>query len=196
MKTEEKKKSVPPLAMLAIGLLIGGVVVYAFRSKDSVDTKQEPVAQQTTPQNQNEKASERIIPEQAVPMASTESTPVAAPEFRVPAFHSSVENLTLAAVLDPASVPPEARAAYTVVKNKPKLIAQLPCFCYCERWGHGSLHDCFVTEHAVTCDICMNEVMQADEMDRKGIPASEIRETIITQFRQAAEQQDHTGHNH
>jgi hypothetical protein len=30
----------------------------------------------------------------------------------------------------------------------------------------------------------MKEALQADQMDRQGIPAGEIRETIIAQFRQ------------
>ncbi len=192
MKKDEKKQSVPPLAILAFGLIILAIVGFALlRDRETAQIKSETPAQQALNQNQN--SGEPVIPEPAVPMATTQQEPVQE-EFRIPAYHETVDNIKLPPVKDPSSVSAEARAAYLVVQAKPKLIAQLPCFCYCERWGHGSLHDCFVTEHAVTCDICMKEALQADQMDRQGVPIAEIRETIVAQFRQRAE--DHTGHNH
>ena len=191
MKNEKKQSSVPPVAILIFGIIIAGVVAFALlRDQKTAQTKQPPPAQQT---QSNDPSVEPIIPDPAESM--TPSQEVENVEFRVPAFHQNVETLTLPPVKDPATVAPEARAAYTIAKNKPKLIAQLPCFCYCERWGHGSLHDCYVTEHAVTCDVCMNEAIRADQLDRQGVPAAEIRETIIAQYRAEAAD-DHAGHDH
>jgi hypothetical protein len=192
MKNEKKKNSIPPVLFLVIGIVIVGIFAFALlREQPAPKTTQVAPAEQT--QNNDQKR-ESIIPDPASDMASIPEAqqPV---EFRIPVFHENVDALTLPAVKDPSTVAPEARAAYTIVQNKPKLIAQLPCFCYCERWGHGSLHDCFVTEHAVTCDVCMNEAIQADKLDQQGVSAAEIRETIVAQYRAAAAD-DHAGHNH
>ena len=190
MKNEKKKSSVTPIAILIFGIILIGVAFALLRDQKTAQTKQETPAQQT--QNKDE-TGEPIIPDPAASMTPNQEQESV--EFRVPAFHQNVDALTLQPVKDPSTVAPEARAAYTIVQNKPKLIAQLPCFCYCERWGHGSLYDCFVTEHAVTCDICMNEAIQADQLDRQGMPAAEIRETIVAQYRASAAD-DHAGHNH
>jgi hypothetical protein len=192
MKNEKKKSSLSPVVFLIFGIVIIGFAAFVLlRDQPKAETKHETHAEQ--PQSAPEPG-EPIMPDPATNIASS-TQPEPTNEFRVPAFHQNVDALTLPPVMDPSTVAPEARAAYTIVKNKPKLIAQLPCFCYCERWGHGSLHDCFVTEHAVTCDVCMNEAIQADKMDREGVPAAEIRETIVAQFRAAAAD-DHAGHNH
>jgi hypothetical protein len=189
----EKKSSISPFVFLVFGILIIGFAAFVLlRDQPAAETKHETHAEK--PQDSAEPG-EPIMPDPAATIASSTQQEQESFEFRVPAFHQNVDALTLPPVMDPATVAPEARAAYTIVKNKPKLIAQLPCFCYCERWGHGSLHDCFVTEHAVTCDVCMNEAIQADKMDREGVPAAEIRETIVAQFRAAASD-DHAGHNH
>ena len=191
MTNEKKQSSVPPVAILIFGIIIIGIAAFALlRDQNTAQSKHETPAQQT---QSNDQTAETIIPDPAASMTSDQE--VRNVEFRVPVFHENVDTLTLPAVKDPSTVAPEARAAYTIVQNKPKLIAQLPCFCYCERWGHGSLHDCFVTEHAVTCDVCMNEAIQADQLDRQGVPIAEIRETIVAQYRaQAAD--GHAGHNH
>jgi hypothetical protein len=36
------------------------------------------------------------------------------------------------------------RAAYAFAFRRPDVVEHLPCYCGCERQGHGSLHMCFV----------------------------------------------------
>ena len=71
------------------------------------------------------------------------------------------------------------RDAYRVAKEIPEVLAQQPCYCYCERKGHRGLLDCFRTEHAASCDICIKEALLAGEMHRQGKSAEEIRNAII-----------------
>src|SRR4029078_6185634 len=121
-----------------------------------------------------------------------ETAPAPQPEtsqnFPMPPFHQNADAASLPPTRDPATVAPAAQAAYLVAQQKPKLIAQLPCFCYCDKFGHTSLHDCYVSDHAETCDICMKEALQADQLDKQGVPANQIRDIIIAQFHP----QDHT----
>jgi hypothetical protein len=79
-------------------------------------------------------------------------------------------------------VTPYAQAGYVVAKKEPELLAQLPCFCYCDRFGHKSLHDCFVTEHAESCDVCLKEAIEAEQMKGQGMSAEEIRSVIIAKY--------------
>lgn len=101
---------------------------------------------------------------------------------RIPPYYENPDSVVLEPTLDPVSVPPEAQAAYRVAKDKPKLLAQLPCFCYCDRFGHGSLQYCFVSTHAMVCDICMKEALEADQLQNQGMSAADIRSAIIAKY--------------
>ena len=69
--------------------------------------------------------------------------------------------------------------AYELAAQIPGVIHQLPCYCYCERIGHKSLHTCFESEHGAHCGICMKEVYYAfQETKLKKTPA-QIRAGII-----------------
>jgi hypothetical protein len=81
--------------------------------------------------------------------------------------------------LDPASVEAIARPGYRIAKEKPALLTQMPCFCYCDRFGHSSLYTCFETNHAEQCEVCLSEAVEADQMDRQGMSVEEIRANII-----------------
>lgn len=120
---------------------------------------------------------------QTAPPTITTPSPVSAqkePDYRMPAyFEDPAAAEPLAPTLDPATVQPHARAAYEVAQKKPRLLAQLPCFCYCDRFGHKSLHDCYASNHAEECDVCMREALEADQMDSQGMTPQEIRAAII-----------------
>jgi Protein of unknown function with PCYCGC motif len=180
MKNEEKKSSasVSPLAIIAFGLVIVAIVTLAL-----VVGNEKPQPQPEPPKPVTS------VPQNQPPAAATENKSV---DFKMPPFYTTVENVTLAPVKDPSTVGPAAQASYVVVQNNPQLIAQLPCFCYCERWGHKSLHDCFVTEHAETCDICMKEALHADQLSKQGMSPAEIRDTIVAEFHP----RDHSDHDH
>ena len=109
--------------------------------------------------------------------------PASSNNFRMPPYlEDPVSAGPLYPTLAPASVPSEAQAEYAIAQGKPELLAQLPCFCYCDRFGHGSLHDCYVTDHAVHCDVCLKEVIEADQMDKEGMTPQEIRSLIVAKY--------------
>jgi hypothetical protein len=108
--------------------------------------------------------------------------------FRMPAFWENPDAAPmLAPTLDPATVSSEARAAYIVAQKKPKLLAQMPCFCYCDRFGHQSLHDCYVTTHAQGCEVCIAEAIEADQLDKQGMSPQEIRSVLVAKHHPPSE---------
>jgi len=81
--------------------------------------------------------------------------------------------------LEPASFKQtEVREAYQRAKEIPEVLAQQPCYCYCQRKGHRSLLDCFKTDHAASCSICIREALLAAQMHRQQKSAEEIRRAI------------------
>jgi Protein of unknown function with PCYCGC motif len=49
--------------------------------------------------------------------------------------------------LDPNLFKGKAKKAYEVAKEIPAVLAQVPCFCECEAYGHNNLLDCFIDNH-------------------------------------------------
>jgi len=102
----------------------------------------------------------------------------------VPAHHETEPpRSSLAPTLDPDKFTGRQRDAYRAVREVPQLIAQLPCYCYCDRgFGHKSLHSCYVDDHAAHCAVCVDEVLEAYKLQQRGLSAMQIREQIIAQF--------------
>jgi hypothetical protein len=69
--------------------------------------------------------------------------------------------------------------AYELATKVPGVISQLPCYCYCERIGHSSLHTCFESNHGAHCGICMKEVYYAYQQTKLKKTPQEIRDGII-----------------
>jgi hypothetical protein len=83
------------------------------------------------------------------------------------------------ATLEPATFKKtKVREAYQTAKEIPEVLAQQPCYCYCQRKGHRSLLDCFKTDHAASCSICIREALLASQMHRQQKSAQEIRRAI------------------
>jgi len=53
----------------------------------------------------------------------------------------------LPTTLDPGRFRGKSKAAYQVAKEIPEILAQIPCFCECEPFGHENLLDCFIDTH-------------------------------------------------
>jgi hypothetical protein len=68
--------------------------------------------------------------------------------------------------------------AYELAAKIPNVIYQLPCYCYCDRIGHGSLRSCYESTHAAHCSACMKELYFAYEMHKQGKTATQIRAAI------------------
>lgn len=72
------------------------------------------------------------------------------------------------------------RRAYEAAARVPRVLYQLPCYCYCDRSaGHTSLHSCFESDHGSHCATCMQEAFYAYQMTQKGKSIKEIREGIM-----------------
>ncbi len=69
--------------------------------------------------------------------------------------------------------------AYELAAKIPGVINQLPCYCYCERIGHKSLHTCYESTHGAHCGICMKEVYYAFQQTKLKKTPAQIREGII-----------------
>lgn len=102
----------------------------------------------------------------------------------VPAHYETAPAASsLAPTLAPEKFTGKAQEAYRVVREKPQLIAQLPCYCYCDRgFGHKSLHSCFVDDHAAHCAVCVDEALLAYNLQKRGLSPQQIREQIIEQY--------------
>lgn len=107
--------------------------------------------------------------------------PIAACAASVPVYYHRAEDaMPFPATVDPGKFKrPDIQKAYRVAKDIPGVLAQQPCYCYCQRQGHHGLLDCFRTEHAASCDICVKEALLAGEMHRQGKSAEDIRAAII-----------------
>ncbi|MBZ5700714.1 MAG: PCYCGC domain-containing protein [Acidobacteriia bacterium] len=99
----------------------------------------------------------------------------------VPAHHRQAPEGPLPATLGPGQFnDPVVKNAYATAARIKKTLYQQPCYCHCDRSvGHGSLLDCYVSQHASGCDICMRETFYAAEQQRKGKSAAQIRAGII-----------------
>jgi len=114
----EKRRSKLPLLLAGIA---GAVLVYAFVAPDPGG---------------------KAAPRRPKPAAS-------APVRTVPPYHPSAE----AAMPFPETLAPErfanafVRRAYEIAREIPGILAQQPCYCYCDQYGHGSLLDCYRSDH-------------------------------------------------
>ena len=104
---------------------------------------------------------------------------------RVPAFQTDSADLNaLRPTLPPEKFTGKQKAAYQAVKEIPKTIAQLPCYCYCDLGhGHKSLHTCYEDEHAAHCAVCIDEALLAYRLEKEAkLTPVQIRERIIAQY--------------
>ncbi|MGI8566201.1 MAG: CYCXC family (seleno)protein [Pyrinomonadaceae bacterium] len=104
---------------------------------------------------------------------------------RVPAFQSDAASLkNLPPTLASEKFSGKQREAYAAVKEIPKTIAQLPCYCYCDKgFGHKSLHSCFVDTHAAHCAVCVDEALLAYRLQKEEkLTPAQVRERIIAEY--------------
>ena len=69
--------------------------------------------------------------------------------------------------------------AYALAAKIQKVIYQQPCYCYCDRTGHKSLHSCFEGTHGAECSTCMKELYYSYQMTIRHKTAAQIRKGII-----------------
>jgi hypothetical protein len=103
----------------------------------------------------------------------------------VPAFQTSLADLkSLAPTLAPERFSGKQRLGYLAAKEIPQTLAQLPCYCHCDKgFGHKSLHTCFVDDHAAHCAVCIDEALLALQLQKQEkLTPAQIRERIIAQY--------------
>ncbi len=85
--------------------------------------------------------------------------------------------------LDPNLFHGEVKQAYQVAADDPALLAQMHCYCGCDRTaGHKNLLDCFRDRHGSTCEICTGEAIEAEKLAREGMPVEQIRDSLRARF--------------
>ena len=112
--------------------------------------------------------------------------PTAAPVVaaQVPAHYDEAPNAAdLRPTLQPGQYSGKTREAYEAAKQIPALLAQMPCYCHCDRgMGHKSLHSCFEDDHAAHCATCVDEALMTYELKKQGLSPQQIRDKIIAEF--------------
>lgn len=84
---------------------------------------------------------------------------------------------------------PKLAKVYEIAERIPAVLAQQPCYCYCDRGhGHRSLLDCQRDNHSAGCAVCRKEVLLTDRLTRMGLTAKEVRQAIVRgDWKQVAE---------
>ena len=103
---------------------------------------------------------------------------------RIPAYFKEPPDFkSLPLTLSPGQFGGRVRDAYQVAKEIPQTLAQLPCFCECDRSrGHKSLHSCYEDTHSVTCPICQDGALFAGELKKEGLSDSQVRDKLIARY--------------
>ncbi len=85
--------------------------------------------------------------------------------------------------LDPKQFTGPVRAAYQVAQDNPDLLAQLHCYCGCDRTnGHKNLLDCYRDHHGASCAICTGEALEAKKLFDQGASIETIRAALRARF--------------
>jgi Protein of unknown function with PCYCGC motif len=108
-------------------------------------------------------------------------------ETRVPAFNPGppAKNAKLPPILAKDQLwgsnaeDPFQTHAYELASKIPAVLNQQPCYCYCDRMGHKSLHSCFENVHGAQCATCLKELYYSYAQTKKGKTAKQIRQAII-----------------
>jgi hypothetical protein len=151
------------------------------------------VAVACTSQNQNDLTRKNETPRQpSVSPAPVALSPEQADQHghdasasRVPAFQNDAASLkNLRPTLSPEQFFGQQKAAYKAVKQVPRTIAQLPCYCHCDKgFGHKSLYTCFEDDHAAHCAVCVDEALLAYRLEKdEKLKPEQIRERIIALY--------------
>jgi len=117
--------------------------------------------------------------------AATKHTPSGtAQSRRIPAhFKEPPDIRSLPPTLSPAQFGGRVRGAYQVAKDIPQTLAQLPCFCECDKaYGHKSLLSCYEDTHSLDCPICQDSALLAGELKKAGLSDSLIRDKLIARY--------------
>jgi hypothetical protein len=102
---------------------------------------------------------------------------------------------------------PITQAAYEFAARHPEVLKHIPCFCGCERNGHGNNEDCFIARrnadnspewnpHGIGCGICIDVALAARQMHEAGTPLADIRRAIDLKYKSEYPTSTPTPHPH
>ena len=153
------KKITLLILILGLGMVVAGLIRSQSAPKKTVPTA--------------------IAMEPSASHASHTSQPA-----RVPAFQTAAASKDLGPTLAPDKFIGKTREAYRVAKQIPATLAQLPCYCECDRgFGHKSLHSCFEDDHASHCAVCVDEALLAYELQTQNkMTPEQVRQRIIEKY--------------
>jgi hypothetical protein len=120
-------------------------------------------------------------------MSWASPSPFSSEEGGVPAFNAGPPPkgtklpplLTKADLWGANAQNPYQTHAYELAAKIPNVLHQQPCYCYCDRMGHNSLHSCFEGTHGAECATCLKELYYSYQQHQKGKTAAQIRAGII-----------------
>lgn len=124
-------------------------------------------------------------PKTAVEMAKPTAAHNHVTVDRVPAYYKAAPSVsTLPPTLSPEIFTGNVRLAYQAAREIPQTLAQLPCYCHCDKgFGHKSLLSCFETEHGEDCGICIGEALMAYNLEKRAkLNVVQVRDRIITAY--------------
>lgn len=157
------------ITLLMIILVLGVVVVGLIRYQSATERKTPDKTAATT--------------ESAVETAAAHASHTSQPA-RVPAYQTAAASKDLGPTLAPDKFIGKTREAYRVAKQIPATLAQLPCYCECDRgFGHKSLHSCFEDDHASHCAVCVDEALLAYKLQTQNkMTPEQVRQRIIEKY--------------
>ncbi len=86
-------------------------------------------------------------------------------------------------VLDPNNYIGLVKAGYAAAKEVPDICDKLFCYCGCDLTDcHGSLLDCFTSDHGVDCRICQEEAILALKYHKQGKSLAQIQKIIDKRY--------------
>ena len=102
----------------------------------------------------------------------------------VPAFMDASQVGDLPPTLPATNFTGKTREAYAAANEIPGTLAQLPCYCHCDKaFGHKSLQTCFVDDHAAQCAVCVDEALLAYRLQKEEKKTPEqVRQIIIEKY--------------
>ena len=152
-------------------LLMGGIVLLLLAAVLMVNSRNSPADSTATHNSTSQPA-----PHDHAANSSAHTIPA---HFEVAPSRSS-----LGPTLAPETFSGITRDAYRAVREIPVTIAQLPCYCHCDKgFGHKSLYSCFEDDHAAHCAVCVNEALLALKLEKEQkLTPAQIRETIVAQY--------------
>ena len=98
-------------------------------------------------------------------------------------FEEAPPRSSLGPTLAPEKFEGQTRDAYKAAREIPVTLAQMPCYCHCDRgFGHKSLYSCFQDDHASHCAVCVSEALLTLKLEKEGKTPAQIRDQIVQTF--------------